>query len=119
MKKLALLLALVAGAGESRAQTPPPQQIKGFGTLSVSTSSVSLSTLTPGPGSPAWPFGPNLIYIINATGSAGTLFVCPLGGTCSSSVGIPLAAGTAYGFVAPSTNVTVISTSTSTAVAQW
>lgn len=93
--------------------------VAGFGTLSVTSGSALLSTLTAGPNSAAWPTSPRQVYVVNAPASSGTLYVCPKGGTCSASTGIPIAAGGAYGFYQPATTMTVVSASTSTAVAQW
>lgn len=96
-----------------------PAPIKGFGTLSATNASALLSTLTVGPNSAAWPTSPNQMYVINSSASGGILYVCPLGGTCSATVGIPIAAGATESFFAPSTSMTVIAASTATVVAQW
>lgn len=96
-----------------------PPAVAGFGTLAVSTSSVQMSTLTTGPSSAVWPTAPGLVYIVNSPVSSGLLYVCPLGGSCTTSNGIPIAAGGAYGFYKPSTAMTVIAASSATAVAQW
>lgn len=111
-----LFLALPAMAQPT--VTSVPWYITGFGTLAVSNSSVLLSTMTAGPNSGVWPTAPQMMYVTNAPGG-GILYVCPLGGTCSSSVGIPIAAGSSYGFFRPAATMTVISASTSTAVPQW
>lgn len=112
-----LFLALPAMAQPT--VTSVPWYITGFGTLSVSNSSVLLSTMTAGPNSGVWPIAPQMMYVTNSPGSSGTLYVCPLGGTCSASVGIPLAVGSSYGFFQPKTNMTVIAATTATAVPQW
>lgn len=124
-----LLLALLLGApavalaqgytndGVSVTSTVPV--VKGFGTLSATAASTLLSTLTVGPNSAAWPTAPAQMYVINSSASAGIVYFCPLGGTCSASVGIPIAAGSAYGVYAGSTAMTVFAVSTATVVAQW
>ena len=99
-----------------------PPSCNGFGTLAATNASAALSTLTVGPGSNLWlmPFNGTL-YIKNSAASADNVYVCPLGGTCSATVGIPLAPGEAYGFNlgGSTTSPTVFATSTATVVAQW
>jgi hypothetical protein len=91
----------------------------GFGRLAVTSASAPLSTLTIGPNSGGWPTTPAQVYVINSSASAGIAYVCPLGGTCGPTTGIPLQAGAAYGFYKPSTTATVVADSTATVVAQW
>lgn len=110
------------GAGSSSVPivTGPPK-LTAYGTLSVTNSSVALSTLTPGPNSPAWTaaYPSNYVAINNSIGSAGALYVCWLGGTCSASVGSPIAVGeTRFRNVASGTAVTVFSTLGATVVAE-
>lgn len=91
--------------------------VKGFGTLAVTGTSALVSTLTVGPGSAAWPTVPGLVRFMN-TGTT-TLFLCPLGGTCSATTGIPIAAAATLAIFNPSTSTTVIDATTGTLVAQW
>lgn len=119
MIKWFLCFVLISIEAIAQTATVPPK-MSGYGTLSVSTSSILLSTLTVGPNSKVFP--PNtmpMTYISNSTNSAGVLYVCPLGGICTSSVGIPLVAGGAYGFYGASPDMTVIAASTATVIAQW
>lgn len=91
--------------------------VKGFGNLTGTGASALLSTLTTGPNSAAWPTTPGQVYVI-ATG--GTGYVCPEGGTCSATNGIPIGGIVAgWGFNAPSTNMTVYGASSVTFTAQW
>lgn len=105
------------GAGGGVVSTAPA--IQGFGTLAATNASALLSTLTPGPNSAAWPAVPGQIYVINSASSAGLIYLCPKGGTCSAAVGIPISAGNAYGVYQGATTMTVIAASTATVVAQW
>lgn len=75
--------------------TTTPPKLTAYGILSVSTSSVALSTLTPSPNSPAWSttYPNNYVSIRNSILSAGVVYVCWLGGTCSATVGDPIAIG--------------------------
>lgn len=120
MKYAGLLAGLLLSAPAWAQTASVPPRMSGYGTLAATTASALLSTMTVGPGSPAFP-GSTLpmIYIYNSTNSAGVLYVCPLGGTCTSSVGIPIVAGGAWGFNGASQNMTVIAASTATVVAQW
>lgn len=116
------ILACLAGTAHAQLQTPTttaPPPVSGFGTLSATAASTLLSTLTAGPNSSVWPLLPKQIFVMNAPGSAGVVYVCPKGGTCSASVGIPIAAGYSYGFYQPATAMTVFAASTATVVAQW
>lgn len=127
---LALLLVL-SGIVTARAQivgTPiTPAPISGYGTLSVLAASLALSGATVGPNSTAFPGAslPNrYIEVKNAPGSANVLFVCILGGTCTTAAGIPLAVGESKSWFVPSNNgqftsPTVISGGTATAVVTW
>lgn len=120
MKVFTILVALFLAGGAFAQQATVPPRISGYGTLSVSNSSVLLSTMTVGPNSKVWP--PNqipMIFVSNASDSAGIAYVCPLGGTCSSTVGIPIPTGGAYGFAGASSSMTVIAASSATVIAQW
>lgn len=128
MTRLALALLAVLACGTARAQTViTPAPINGYATLAVLTASLSLSTATLGPNSPAFPVSAlpsKYIEIRNAAASAGTLFVCPLGGTCTAAVGVPLAVGESKTWSVPSANgqftsPTVIAASTATAIVSW
>ena len=130
MKKYIAALAFSVLASSALAQSTQqivPATLAGFGTLAVSTSSILLSTATVGPNSTTFPGG-NLpgrqIIVRNSTASAGVLYICPLGGTCSATVGIPLAIGETKTFnvqavagILPS--ISVIAVSTATAVSEW
>jgi hypothetical protein len=109
-------LAGCSGSGGAVSTVPP---IHGFGTLSATAASAALSGLTPGPNSAVWPTSPAQMFVINSPGSAGIVYVCPLGGTCSATVGIPLSVGQSYALYQPSTSMTVFAVSTATVVAQW
>ncbi len=85
-----------AGGGAGAAPTPTiPPKLTAYGILSVTASSVALSTLTVSPNSPAWPttYPNNYVSIRNSILSAGVVYVCWLGGTCSATVGDPVAVG--------------------------
>ena len=120
--------ALISNAHAQQASQPVgPAAIAGFGTLAVSTSSILLSTATVGPNSTTFPGGnlPNRqIVIRNSSASAGLLYVCPLGGTCSATVGIPLAIGETKTFNVPAVvgilpSISVIAVTTATAISEW
>lgn len=121
----ALLLPAVAWADPTTAISPPP--LTGYGTLAVVVTSIPISGATPGPNSPAFPGGNlpnNQITIKNAIGSANPLFVCPLGGTCTVLVGIPLAPGESQTWYIKALNgslvsPTVITAGTATAVVSF
>ncbi len=131
MRCLALVLAFVLcafTAWAQSAQTPlstMPPKLTGFGTVAVMTGSVAVSTVTAGPNSAAYPTPGTLtsfyISIRNSVGSANTLFVCWLGGLCTSAVGEPLAVGEAAvrNLGTSTTAPTVISGGTSTAIVGW
>lgn len=114
---LLLLLPSLAFAQSTTINIPWP--VTGFATLSLTNASTLLSTSTVGPNSGIWPVAPQVMYVVNAPASGGTAFICPLGGTCTASNGIPIAAGAAYGFTRPATTMTAISASTSTLITQW
>ena len=69
-----------------------PSITNGFGTLTVSNSSIAVSTLTPGPGSPVWamPLFGNLVVVNQGAAAA---YICPFGGVCTSSNGLQIQAG--------------------------
>lgn len=119
-------LACLLLAGEASAQMPPvaqnPTVLNGYGTLSVSNSSIAVSGVTTSPNSAAWKMPLNgYLYITNSPASAGTLYVCPLGGTCSSSNGTPLSIGSQsiFNLGGSTTSPTVIAASTATAIISW
>ena len=117
-----LLLASFGANAQVPIQTPTntvPPAIRGFGTLSVTTASVLLSTLTLGPNSSTWPSAPRQLFIVNSPSSADIAYVCPLGGVCTSANGIPIGVGSSYGFFEPVTAMTICSATTSTILAQW
>ena len=120
MKKFLLLFLLAIGFPiEGNAQTPQTA-VGGFGTIAATTASALVSSMTLGVNSPAWNAnGLQRVYIMNIAGSAGILYVCPLGGTCSATVGIPIQVGAWYGFYQPSPNMTIIAASTATVWVQW
>jgi hypothetical protein len=95
------------------------QQMTGFGTIAATTASVQVSTMTLGPQSNTWPPSPKTVYVMNAAGSAGLLYVCPLGGTCSATTGIPISPGAAYGFAGPASTMTLVAASTATVWVQF
>lgn len=92
-------------------------QVSGFGTMSVTASSTLVSTITTGPNSSAWPATPGLVNFVN--GGSSVIYLCPLGGTCSASVGIALAAGASLQIFGPSNAATVFDATTGTLGAQW
>lgn len=134
---LALLALLASGAvagtalfpSDARAQTTviTPAPLSGYGTLSVLAASIALSTTTLGPNSPAFPMSglPNrYLEVRNSGASANVLYVCPLGGTCTTANGVPLAVGETKTWFIPSAagsfvSPTVISGGTATAVVAW
>jgi hypothetical protein len=75
--------------------------------------------MTADPNSAAWPTVPGMMLVINDATSAGTIYVCPLGGTCTVANGIPLLAGQSYGVYKPATAMTAIAASTATVKMQW
>lgn len=91
--------------------------VAGFGTMTVTASSTLVSTLTTGPNSAAWPATPGLVRFIN--GGSSVIYLCPLGGTCSATVGIAIAASTTLPIFAPSTSATVFDATTGTLGVQW
>ena len=116
--------AVVQGAGPTAVpmavfggNTPNP--VTGFGTLALTNASTALSTMTAGPNSAAWPTTPGMMYVINDATSAGTMYVCPLGGVCTVANGLPLLQGQSYGFYKPATAMTAIAVSTATVKLQW
>jgi hypothetical protein len=130
MKRLsafALAALFCAPAMAQPTSTVTPAAITGFGTLAVLAASIPLSGLTLGPNSTAFPTGnlPNRqIEVKNAAGSVNVLFVCPMGGTCTTANGIPLNIGESKTWYLLATqgqlvSPTVISGGTATAVASW
>jgi hypothetical protein len=131
MKRLALAILLVLAGTPAHAQQAPqaisPAPLVGYGTLSVLLVSIPISGATLGPNSAAFPTGnlPNkYITVKSATGAANPLFVCPLGGTCTTANGIPLAAGESQTWMLAAPNgqfvsPTVITAGTATAIVSW
>lgn len=99
--------------------TTIPAAVTGFGTVAATNASALLSTLTAGPNSAVWPTTPGMVYVINSSASAGVVDICPLGGTCTAAVGVPIAPGGWYGFYKPATTMTIIASSTASVSAQW
>jgi hypothetical protein len=127
------LLALLFAASlavSARAQTQAiitPAPVTGYATLSVLAASLSLSTATLGPNSPAFPVSGlpgRYIEAKNSPASPNILYVCPLGGTCTTAAGVPLAVGETKTWYVPSSagsflSPTVISGGTATAIVSW
>jgi hypothetical protein len=99
--------------------TVAPPGLVGFGTLSVTAASTLASTLALGPNSGLWSTTPGLMVVLNDVNSAGNLYVCPIGGTCTAANGLELTPGRSWSFYAPATTMTVIAASTATAQFQW
>ncbi len=95
-----------------------PAAIVGYGVLALTAASTAMSTLTLSPNSGAWT-ATGTVFIKNRSASAGNAYVCPMGGACTSAVGIELVPGQAYGFTKPASAMTVIAASTATVEAQW
>lgn len=111
---------ITTSSGGTPVVTGPPK-LTAYGTLAVTTSSVALSTLTVGPNSPAWSttYPSSYVSIRNSVASAGIVYFCPLGGTCSASVGEPIAQGeTIFRNVASGTAITLFSTTGATVIAE-
>lgn len=104
-----------SSGGTSGGITTTPPAVLGFGTLAVTNSSALASTMTAGPNSAVWPTVPGMLYVLNDAASNGTLYVCPLGGTCSATVGLELTPGRSWGFYKPATTMTVFTPTTATA----
>ena len=117
---LGMLMLPAVGRAQTTVVTPPPAV--GYGSLAVTGSSATiLADLTTGPGSAVWPPPPgSVVYVINPSGSGGTVYVCPVGSTptCTTN-GVPVPAGTAYGFFRMSPTATVIGSTSLTAAVQW
>jgi hypothetical protein len=121
------LAALLLLAPAARAAEITPAPLTGYATLPVLAASLALSGATLGPSSPAFPTSalPNkYLEIRNSAASASTLYVCPLGGTCTAAVGIPLAVGESKTWMLGTstgslTSPTVISGTTATAIVSW
>ena len=105
-------------------QPTVPPSLNGFGTLALTNASALISTVTANAAGAAYPgangFQNQAVTITNSSASAGIAYVCPLGGTCSAAVGIPLGVGvtrtwTVTGAVAP----TAIALSTASIVIEW
>jgi hypothetical protein len=129
MKRLALALLFMAGTAHAQQapQAISPAPLVGYGTLSVLLVSIPISGATLGPNSAPFPTGnlPNkYINVKSATGAANPLFVCPLGGTCTTANGIPLAAGESQTWMIVVSNgqfvsPTVITAGAATAIVSW
>jgi hypothetical protein len=108
------------GAGSSPVATVPPK-ITAYGTIASVTSSAALSTLTKGPNSPNWStnYPSKYVAIRNSVGSSDTLYVCWFGGTCSASVGEPIAQGeSAFRNVGNGVDPTLFSTGGATVIGE-
>lgn len=108
-----------SSGGTSGGITTTPPAVLGFGTLAVTNSSALASGATAGPNSAVWPTTPGMLYVLNDAASAGNLYVCPLGGTCSATVGLELTPGRSWGFYKPATTMTVFATTTATGQFTW
>jgi hypothetical protein len=99
-----------------------PVSVGGFGSISLSTSSVAVSTAVAGPGSGAFPTElPNrCLTIWNSAASGGNCYVAPLGGTAVAATCLPLVPGQNVQFTTNGTTVpTIISDSTATVFVIW
>ena len=105
------------GIGPCFVPTGGAAPVSGFATLAVTASSALVSTATKGPNSANWPTAPGMVAFINAGSTV--LFLCPLGGTCTTTAGIPIAVGATLSLFNPSTIATVVDATTGTLVAQW
>jgi hypothetical protein len=130
MKRLLWIAALLALARPVAAAPPTiitPAPITGYGVLNATNASALLSTLAVNAGGTAFPtenLPDGYIEVLNSVSSAGILYVCPFGGTCSTTVGYPLAVGQSKTFFIQAANgqfpgVTVIAASTAIAVVSW
>lgn len=122
---LAVVSCLVTSGAMARTVAVFPPSINGFGTFTPTTNtSQELSSLGLGAGSPIWPnstIGLTVSVFNNVSVGGGTVYVCPLGGTCSATVGIPVAQGYGYRFYQPSTLMTIYAPTTpaTTVTVQW
>lgn len=90
--------------------------LRAYGTIALTTASVAVSTLTLGSNSPAWtsPFSGSFTVISRST-SAGSAYVCPFAGTCSTSNGVEVPPGASRSFYLGSTQApTIVAASTAT-----
>jgi hypothetical protein len=120
MKTILLTAAALMLGFPALAQTQPvlPTITNGFGTLSATSASAAVSTVTVGVNSNIWVTPPHgNIVIQNAKTSAGVLYVCMLGGTCTSA-GWPLSPGDiiTFNIGGRTTSPTVIAATTATAL---
>lgn len=92
-------------------------QVRGFATLATSNTSTLVSTATAGPNSAVWPTNPGQVTFFNS--GATVDYICPLGGVCTVSNGIPIAAGTSLTLLNPSNATTVINGSTGSLVVMF
>lgn len=101
MKRLALIAALLAAPAAhaqniGQASYIAPFPIRGQGTATVGTSSAAITSgLSLAPNSTAFPVAaPNSTVTLKVSGVAAQgVYVCWLGGTCTTSVGIYYAPG--------------------------
>lgn len=100
--------------------------LNGFGSLTLSaTTSTLLSTLTANSTGAVWPStatkappGPAIVF----NWTAGILYVCPLGGTCSASgatEGMQITAGNAFQFPVMTSTATVYAASSGAIQVSW
>jgi hypothetical protein len=120
---LALVLIALPFAALAQVGVPSyPTIANGFGSLSVSGSSINVSTVTAGPGSNTWvmPLFGNLV-IQNVKTSAGAVYVCPKGGVCTSANGWPLQPGDVgtWALGGTTTSPTIIAATTATVMVGW
>lgn len=106
-----------AGSGGTVIVTNPG--IVGFGTLAVTNASALASTMTLGVNSGTWSTTPAIVDVTNDPASAGILYVCPKGGTCTSANSIAVQVGQSFRFSGPATTMTFIAASTATAQVQF
>jgi hypothetical protein len=113
-----LLLPLVASAQVGVPSSPSIQN--GFGTLTVSNSSIAISTLTAGPNSAAWSMPLFGTLVVNNQG-ANPAWICPFGGACTASNGFQIAAGgnITFSLGGQTVSPTVISTAGTTLAIGW
>lgn len=96
----------------------------GFGTMSIATTSVAVSTLTLGPNSNSWVMPlppPGIVRITNNGTSSGEAVIGPLGGTVTATTGVPIAPGNSQSFIIGGSTIApvVISNSTAEISVEW
>jgi hypothetical protein len=92
--------------------------LSGYGSLAVTGTSALVDTLTVGSGSSGFPTTQTSVTLFNS--SAGLLYLCPFGGTASSTVGIPIAGGTSLQITLLNPSLmTIVAASTATLWCWW